>query len=296
MNHDESIAILLRAVAVQPKGGRPSAEERRQAEEHVARCSDCWEVLSLVYELATGEHTPEAEHMRVLYSCERIQDQLWLLEGLGAREVKEQFPEVVRHLGWCHACRDRLVEILHVAHAAARGEYGPPVIAPAAPQWKEIVGTVGEKIRALIGQVIVQIRQGADVFTSVPAGLIVSPVTADAMRGVDRKVEESKTPILGHRVSFPLADSGLSAELTLRANGSKRVCLEVQVTGAEEQEFSIQLRTTQKGQKQLLSSRTTRGTRLVAFKDLPTGEYQLEIRERARKLRFQIPFSTEVST
>src|SRR5437016_5063582 len=82
VNHDESIEIILRGIADGRVGARPSTEERQQAEEHVAQCSDCWEVLSSFYTLATGEHPAESERMRTLYGCERVQDQLWLLEGL----------------------------------------------------------------------------------------------------------------------------------------------------------------------------------------------------------------------
>lgn len=296
MNHDESITLLLRVVSDRPSGGRPSAKERRQAEEHVAQCSDCWEVLSVLYAVATDERPPESDRMRALYGCEQIQDQLWLLEGLSARQVTEQFPDVARHLGWCSVCREHLVEILLVARADARGEYGPPVIAPASPRWKAIAGTVGETIRELVGRAVVQIQEGIVVFTAIPAGAVVLPVTATVTRGAERGEEQGKTPISGTCISFPLADSGLSAEMTVRPNGSERVSLEIQVAGAEEHEFSFQLRMIHNGQKKLLTSKSVRGARLVVFKDLAAGEYLLEIRERARKLRFQIPFTTKGGT
>src|SRR5437764_322064 len=55
------MAILLGSG--QGRAGDPAlaARERREAEEHVGRCSDCWAMLSLLHELATGEPVAGAE-------------------------------------------------------------------------------------------------------------------------------------------------------------------------------------------------------------------------------------------
>src|SRR6266705_2301103 len=137
VNHQECMAILLGSV--QGRAGDPTlaARERREAEEHVSRCSDCWAVLSLLHELATGEPAPGAERMGVLFGCGPIQDEMYLLTGLTAEEIRRRHPHVVRHLGWCHACRDRVAEVMTIERAAARGDLGPPLVAPAAPRWRE---------------------------------------------------------------------------------------------------------------------------------------------------------------
>src|SRR5881628_3889056 len=51
VNHQECMAILLGSA--QGRAGDPTlaARERRKAEEHVAGCSDCWAMLSLLHEL-----------------------------------------------------------------------------------------------------------------------------------------------------------------------------------------------------------------------------------------------------
>ena len=42
---------------------------RRAAEEHVARCSDCWAVVSLLHELAMGGPPSDAERVEALFAC-----------------------------------------------------------------------------------------------------------------------------------------------------------------------------------------------------------------------------------
>ena len=109
MSHDDCIAVLLGF-----RTGRPSGASRREAEEHAARCSDCWTVLRLLHELAAGTPAPEAERMRGLFGCEAVQDELYLLSALSADEIRTGHPAAARHLGWCHACRERWVEVLAV--------------------------------------------------------------------------------------------------------------------------------------------------------------------------------------
>ena len=55
MTHQDCIAILLGSDADPPV--------RRDAEEHVARCSDCWMVLRLLHELAMRNAPADAERM-----------------------------------------------------------------------------------------------------------------------------------------------------------------------------------------------------------------------------------------
>src|SRR5438093_13702278 len=138
------MAILLGA----PRGGARdparAGRERREAEEHVGRCSDCWAVLSLLHELATGESAPGAERMGALFGCSPVQEEMYLLAGLTAEEIRKRHPHVARHLGWCHACRDRVAEVMTIERAAARGELGPPVVAPAAPRWRGAAARAGD--------------------------------------------------------------------------------------------------------------------------------------------------------
>src|SRR5439155_1018829 len=112
-------------------------------EEHVGRCSDCWAMLSLLHELATGEPAAGAERMGALFGCGPIRDEMYLLAGLTAEEIRRRHPHVARHLGWCHACRDRVAEVMAIERAATRGELGPPLVTPAAPRRRGLHGRAG---------------------------------------------------------------------------------------------------------------------------------------------------------
>src|SRR3989442_11272887 len=180
VNHQECMAILLGSV--QGRAGDPTlaARERREAEEHVSRCADCGPVLSLLHELARGEPAPGAERMGALFGCGPIQDEMYLLAGLTAEEVRRRHPHVARHLGWCHACRDRVAEVMTIERAAARGDLGPPLVAPAAPRWRGAAARVGETVREAVGTAVNQLRPGGAVLTARPAGVLVSPMPAPA--------------------------------------------------------------------------------------------------------------------
>src|SRR5438445_53532 len=159
VNHQECMAILLGSG--QGRAGDPTlaARERRGAEEHVSRCSDCWAVLSLLHELATGEPAPGAERMGALFGCGPVQDEMYLLAGLTAEEIRRRHPHVARHLGWCHACRDRVAEVMTIERAAARGDLGPPLVAPAPPRWRGAAARGGETVPGAGGTAVVQLRR-----------------------------------------------------------------------------------------------------------------------------------------
>src|SRR2546427_10265385 len=97
VNHQECMAILLGSG--QGRAGDPTlaARERRKAGEHVARCSDCWAMLSLLHELATGEPASGAERMGALFGCGPIRDEMYLLAGRTAEGVRGGPPHVARH-------------------------------------------------------------------------------------------------------------------------------------------------------------------------------------------------------
>src|SRR5262249_25493858 len=130
VNHEDCIAILL-----SPPSGPPDDPEttanRGTAEEHAAWCSDCWSVLRTAYELATGEAPAESDRMQSLFGCDAVQDRLYLLTDLTAADIRNREPVLARHLGWCIACRERLVELIALGRAAAPRELEPRVAPPA---------------------------------------------------------------------------------------------------------------------------------------------------------------------
>src|SRR5437773_11648909 len=118
------MAILLGSG--QGRAGDPAlaARERREAEEHVGRCSDCWAMLSLLHELARGEPAAGADRIGALFGCGPIRYEMYLLVGLTAEEIRRSHPYVARHLGWCHGCRDRVAEVMVIECAASRCAFG----------------------------------------------------------------------------------------------------------------------------------------------------------------------------
>src|SRR5439155_986511 len=100
-----------------------------------SRCSDCCRVLSGLHERATGERLADTDRIMELFGCERVQDEMHLLVGLSPSRMAAEHPHLARHLGWCHACRDRFAQVLQVEDAAARGEFGP-----ARARWRGAMG------------------------------------------------------------------------------------------------------------------------------------------------------------
>ncbi len=250
MNHGECIAILLRALS-----GQPSAEDDRGAREHVARCSDCWAVLALVHELTQGDPPPGAERMAGLFACAPVQDELYLLSGLSAAEIRATHPGMATHLAWCHGCRDRLAELLAVERAAARGELGPPLIA-VAPRWRETAARAGETVREVVGRAVVRVGRAAAAFIAVPDGVLISPLApAAALRGEPTAAEDGA--VLGRQVRFSLPDTERWAEVTLEPQGRERVAVAVRVSG-EEAGLSVRLRQVRPGGTELVARHSMR--------------------------------------
>src|SRR4029077_2802122 len=84
------------------------------------------------YELAAGEPPPDSERMQALFGCDAVQDRLYLFTDLTAADIRDREPTLARHLGWCVACRERLVELIAVERSPARGELEPLLAPPPA--------------------------------------------------------------------------------------------------------------------------------------------------------------------
>src|SRR6266481_2818347 len=300
VNHQECMAILLGSV--QGRAGDPTlaARERREAEEHVSRCSDCWAMLSLLHELARGEPVAGAERMGALFGCGPIRDEMYLLAGLTAEEIRKRHPQVARHLGWCHACRDRVAEVMTIERAAARGDLGPPLLAPAAPRWRGAAARVGETVREAVGTAVIQLRRAGAVFTAVPEGFLVSPMPAPAgaLRGPPPPKKEPKREAraLGQKAEFAELGSPMTAELTLQPHGPERVGMALRVSGDEPPRLSVQVRAIRGEGIGLVGRYSVRGSAMVVVNGLTPGQYVLEIDDKHRARRFRRRFDIESST
>jgi len=275
-------------VLLASSAGRPTEPgARRLAEEHVARCSDCWEVLSLLHELAVGAAPPDAGRMQKLFGCAPVQESMYLLTGLGAAELRAAHPDAARHLGWCHACRERLAELLVVERAAGRGEFGAVLAPPVAPRWRE----TAERAREAVDRLVAEIRRAGAVLTTVPAGFVLSPLPAPA--GALRGAAGGRGPSLGQQVKFALADSGLWAELTLEPEDAERVGIALRVSGGDERQLSVHLREIHADRTELVARHTVLATEPVIVKGIRPGRYVIEILERQREFRFKLRFDVE---
>jgi len=286
VNHHDCIATLLGT----PKDA--GAREQQDARDHAARCSDCWAVLALLYELAMGEPPADVARMPGLFGCEAVQDGMYLLTGLSADEMRAAQPGPAAHLGWCLACRERFAELVWAERAAARGEL-PALIAPALPAWRDVAGRFGEAVRELVGTLVIEARRTRAAFTAVPDGLVVSGLaTAGALRGASS--EETGAGGLGHQVRFPLGESGLFAELALEAQGPDHVGIALGIAGASaDSGLSVHLREVKDDRADLVARYTVRAAEPVLVKNLQPGRYVLEVHERQHARRFQLRFDIQ---
>lgn len=286
MNHQDCIATLLGTA----RGGGTQAQE--DARDHAARCSDCWTVLALLTELALGEAPPEAERMAGLFGCAAVQDKLYLSTGLSAEEMRTKQPDLAAHLGWCSACRERFAEVLWAERAVALGEL-PAVIAPALPRWRESAGRLGEVVRELVGNLVIEARRTKAAFTAVPEGFVVSGLaTAGALRGA--AADTAATTGLGQQVRFPLGESGLFAELALETRSQQEVGIALGIAGAAaDSGLSVHLREVKDDRADLVARYTVRGAEPVLLRGLHPGRYVLEVHERQHARRFQLRFDIE---
>jgi hypothetical protein len=285
VSHQDCIATLLGAA------GGTDSRQQQEAREHAARCSDCWAVLSLLHELAMNEPPAEAARMAALFGCQPVQDAMYLLAGLSVDEMRAAHPESAAHLGWCLACRGRLAEVVWAERAVLAGEL-PAVIAVPAPVWRDIAGRVGEAVRELVGTLVIEARRTKAAFMAVPDGLVVFGLApAGALRGLPAEVG---TGGLGQQVRFPLGESGLFAELALRAEGPDQVGIALGIAGASiDRGLSVHLREVKDDRADLIARYTVRGDEPVVLKGLQAGRYVLEVHERQHARRFQLRFDIE---
>jgi hypothetical protein len=293
MTHEASLALLLASTF---SGDGPPTTERAAALAHVADCSDCWAVVRMLYELSNGAPPPDDARMGALTACDAVQSDLYLLVGLDAAAIRQRHPAMVRHLGWCHACRERLGDILVVERSAARGDFGGPVLASPAPRWREIAGRAGEVARELVEKAVVHVGRTAAGFAVVPQGFVVSATVAPggALRGA--AVAEAPSllaPGLGRQVQFALGDSGVWAELTIEPEGGDQVSVALSISSAEPVEATLHLRELRGDRADLIARHTVVGTAPVVVKGLRPGRYVLEIHQQPKALLFKLRFDVE---
>jgi hypothetical protein len=287
MNHRDSIGVLLRTITSDLAGERPPAAERLEAEDHVSRCSDCWEVLAVLTEAATDDTLHDAAHMRESYGCDSVQDDFWLLDGLHPSEIKAQFPQMARHLSWCQTCRDQYLEIVHVVSEAAAGAYGPPLLARV-PAWRKAGAVAGRSLRELAGTITIAIDDGVASFLRVPEGVVLVPATAGANR---RRGKETK---LVRRIELPLPAQSVSAEILLHDEEGERIGLDLHLAGAKSNRYQVDVRTS--ADNGLVASKPIVAGEPTTFRELPRGDYIVEIHDRQSEARYRFTLAIQVAS
>jgi hypothetical protein len=295
VKHDESIAVLLARALGRSTDQLPAPEVRQAALEHAARCSDCYTVLRLAHELATGAPPPNADRMPGLFGCDDVRDRLYLLADTPIASLRRTDQPFARHLAWCLACLERAAEVLAVEAEAAGLTYGPPLLAPAAARWQDAATRAGESVREVVGRVVIRVRRAAAAFAAVPDGFLVSPLPAPAaaVRGDAPEAPLPGAPALGRQVQFALPDAGLWAELTLEPQGDDLVGLALQLTAPDDAALSVHVRDRATPEPQLVARHTVRGAEPIHVRGLRPGQYLLELHDRRLARCFTLPFDVE---
>jgi hypothetical protein len=274
MTHDDALRVLQDVAE--------ENEAREQAIDHVGRCSDCFIVLARAHHIAGGSQA-SADRLDTLFGCTAVQRHLHVFATLTPEAVARDYPGPARHLGWCHACRERLADAMLIEDAARRGDFDEFEPVADSASWRSTVSSLGETIHELAGSVIVRVRRELGVLATVPAGLVVQPVTAGATRS-----SATGAGALGQRTRVELGDSGLVATLQMGSHGDQRVHLGLRVAGSVTDSLSAELRTIDGPTSTLVAAQRLAGASEVAFREVPVGRYALDIRDRVPPRRYRL--------
>ena len=256
VTHARAIADLRALTSPSSEARRPTPAERDALITHVARCADCWTMLATVH-ARIAETGPEAADMATLFGCEPVRDRLFLLVDLDPAEIARDHAAVARHLGWCHACRTRLAEIVEVEREHAR-----------APRWVE----VGEQVREAVGRLVLRVGRTAAGWLEVPDGFVLGPVLAPvAARG------DAPATSLVPSAAFELGDTGVAAEIVVEPGGATDAAFSLRLTNAVDEPYSLHVREARSDGDALIARYTLRGADSVAVRGLWPGSFLLEL-------------------
>jgi hypothetical protein len=242
---------------------RTQAAQRREAAEHLARCSDCWAQVRLLHLLGTGKPPPRGDRMEELFGCDDVQNILHVLVGLDRDTLVADHTAALAHLGWCLACRDRFVEVLAAERLAATCAFDPP------PGWRA-VEVAGRLVRELVAPLGARIRAGIPGFAALPAGVIAAAAPAPA--GV-RAATTAPAGVQG--VRFTLVRSDLVLELHPR--GTDRTDLALALSSGDDAPTAVRLLASAGGGEELVASATLGAAAPLRIRALARGRYVLEL-------------------
>jgi hypothetical protein len=257
--HSDAIAHVL-ALAADDAGALPSDAVREATIAHVARCSDCWHILGTLHRAAIGERPSEDATMATLFGCERVRDRLFELVDLDPATIVRNYAAEARHLGWCLACRTRLVELSEVEREQA-----------ARPRWVEL----GERVREAAGRIVVRLGRVVSGLVEVPEAFVIGPAVATApARGA-----AAVAPALAQSTRFQLGDTPVWVELGVDSADDASAGLTLRLTTAIREPLSVHLREARPDGDTLLARYTLRGTDPVLVRGLWSGSFLVELHD-----------------
>jgi hypothetical protein len=199
----------------------------------------------------------------------RRPEELDRLVVLGPIESRVRHPGALRHLGWCHACRERLADLLAFDGAV-----------PASPV-----------VRELLGRFRVRVRRGLACLAEIPSGFVLVAEPAPSMRAAS--VEEPRAEA-SSKARFDLPGGERSGEVFVSPDGEDAVRLTVQLSSSGGDDFTVYLPTAGGEDTNLLAAQTARPGTSVILRQVPAGAYVLEITENIRGGRTRLPLEVAV--
>ena len=270
MTHEDAITGLLALAAAGTSEAPPPTSAAREATiDHVAACSDCWQVLAaLVGE--TGAPPGGAPD----FGCAPVQDVLYLLVDQTPYALARQHPNAARHLGWCHACRTRFAEIVAVEREAAR-----------LPRWVE----VGDRVREAVGRLVVRLGRTAAGLVEIPDAFVLGPALAPVpVRGS----APARDAIVAQSARCEIGSSDVWAEIGIAPEDDARAGLSIRLTSATAAPFVVHLRETRPEGDVLIGRYTLRGTEPLLVRGLWAGSFIVELHDprdaRSHRVRLDI--------
>jgi hypothetical protein len=258
VTHARAIADLLALAGPSRESPRTTTRAAREALiDHVARCADCWTTLAGLHAEVAHAGTEDAD-MAARFGCEAVRDRLFLLVGLDPAAIAREHAAVARHLGWCLACRTRLVEMIEVEREQAR-----------APRWVD----VGERVREAVGRLVLRVGRTASGWLEIPDGFVLGPLAVPvAVRGA-----EAPAGSLAPSAAFALGDTGVEAEIVVEPGGATDAGFSLRLTNPADDVYRLHVREARNDGDALIARYTLRGADSVAVRGLWPGSFLLEL-------------------
>jgi hypothetical protein len=280
VTHEEALDVLTTWIVAGRQGNPTPRAARAAAEEHVARCRNCWIELRATHGLLTGAPLDAVDRMGSLFGCEKTQAKLYLLVGLEPASIAKQHPDLAQHLAWCHVCREDLAELVEMQQVVDE-QATVPARTPSS-----------ERVAEALYRLAVVVGEGLARFSELPARLVAVPIPAPA--GAWRSDSNAGQRLSGgEHVTLDLGDSGLQVTVTIEPQESGRLRLSLSLTGRSVGSIDVTLRQIQGPNEPILAAQTTLTNNPFVVGGLVPGRYVLEINETPDSEHHRVELAVE---